>query len=67
LPSRSDGREVDAEHAVSPGGPFLGRSGEAIESRHDPRIVESRSAEPLDKLCFQQSTCNSTGPEIDVT
>jgi len=65
--SCSDGQDIHADDSVSPGGPLLGRSGETIESRHDVRIVEPRRTKHLDELCFQQSACDSTRPEVDVT
>jgi hypothetical protein len=60
-------RQIDAKDAVSLGRPFLGRSGEAVESLEHPDIGEAGRLEDADELCFQQSTGDSTRPEIDVS
>jgi len=63
---RAGGEQIHAADSVPPGGAFLGRSGETIESRDDVRSLETSRRERRNELCFQQSAGNSTGPEIDV-
>ena len=51
---------------MTPCGLLLRGSREAIEPPRDLRVGKARVHERRDKLCFQQSTGDSTGPEIDV-
>ena len=60
-------REIHAHDSIAARRPLLGRSAKAIESTGDGHGAESAGLERLDKLCFQQSAADSTGPEIDVT
>ena len=62
----ADCRQVHAPDAVAARRLLLRRRLEAIESLRDAHVGEARLRERRDKLCFQQSTGDSTGPEIDV-
>ena len=62
----SDRREVHADDAVSARRTFFGGAVEAREPRRDARVGEPGGLKGRDQLCFQQSTGNSTGPQVDV-
>lgn len=53
-------------HAVAPGRALLRGASETVESRDDPNLFESCRFERVDELCLQQSTGDSTGPEVDI-
>jgi len=63
---RAGCEQIHTADPVPPGGAFFGSSGETIESGDDVRSLETSCRERRNELCFQQSACNSTGPEIDV-
>lgn len=64
---RTNRRQVDADDAVASSRPLLRRSRETIETRGDLRLSEAGWFESPDELCFQQSACDSTRPQIDVS
>jgi hypothetical protein len=39
---------------------------EAVELFDDPSIFQSNDSSQLDELCIQQSTADSSGPELGV-
>jgi hypothetical protein len=66
LNPRSDSRQVHADDPVSPCSRFLRGPRKTVESLDDADIVEPRRLERRDKLCFQQSTGDSTCPQVDI-
>ena len=64
---RSHRHEVHADDAVSARRAFFGRAGETREPRRDAGLDKPGGLECADELCFQQSACDSTGPQVDVT
>ena len=64
---RSHRREVHADDAVSARRAFFGGAVETHEPRCSARLDEPGGLKCSDELCFQQSACNSTGPQVDVT
>lgn len=64
---RSHRREVHADDAVSAGRAFFGGAVETREPRRNPRLGEPGGLKCCNELCFQQSACDSTGPQVDVT
>ena len=65
--SRARGRQVDSDDTVPLRRTFLRCTGEAIEPVEHAYPGETGGLEDADELCFQQSTGDSTGPEIDVS
>lgn len=63
---RSHRREVHADDAVSARRTFFGGAVEAREPRRHARLNEPGGLKGRDELCFQQSTGDSTGPQVDV-
>ena len=60
-------RQIHSDNTVSLGRTFFCRSGEAIESAENAYACETGRREDANELCFQQSTGNSTRPEVDVS
>jgi hypothetical protein len=67
LVSRSNRGEVHAHDTIPSGRSLFGGPGKAIESRHDAWLVESRTRKRVNQLCIQQSTGDSTSPEVDIS
>lgn len=63
---RSHRREVHADDAVSARRTFFGGAVEAREPRRDARLNEPGGLKGRDELCFQQSTGDSTSPQVNV-
>jgi len=63
---RANSRKVDAHHPVLARGLLFRRRLEAVESMGNRNVVETRIHERRDKLRIQQSTGDSTGPQINV-
>lgn len=59
-------QQVDADDAVLASGSLLLCSAERVESVRDSRVGESGGLERVSDLCFQQSPCDSTGPQVDI-
>jgi hypothetical protein len=59
-------REIDADDPVPPGSSLLRRRPEAVKAMRNPYVRETRLFERRNQLCFQQSTGDSTGPQIDI-
>ena len=59
-------RQIDANDTVSPRGLLFRRPGKAIEFFGDSDVGKTRVLEHRDQLCVQQSTGDSTGPEVNV-
>ena len=58
--------QVDADDTVAPSG-LLFRCGlKAVEPLGNANVGKARLRERRDKLCFQQSTGDSTGPKVDI-
>ncbi len=64
--SRANGRQIDTHHAVLSRDLFLRRRLETTESVGYAHVGEARIPERRHQLCFQQSTGDSTSPEVDV-
>lgn len=64
---RSHRREVHADDAVSARRAFFGGAVETHEPRCNARLDEPGGLKCPDELCLQQSACDSTGPQVDVT
>lgn len=67
LPSRARCRQIHSNDTVPLGRTFFRSSREAIESIENPYARETGCREGVGELCFQQSTGDSTGPEVDIT
>ena len=65
--SRPRCRQIDCDDTVPLGRTFLGCTGEAIEPVENAHSGETGTLEDADELCFQQSTGDSTGPEVDLS
>jgi hypothetical protein len=65
--SPPDSRQIDAYHTVPPRRPLLRRGRKRIEPLRNAHVFEPGLRERRHKLCFQQSTRDSTGPQIDVS
>ena len=63
----ADGAQVDTDYAVPFRRRFLGRPLETAVPMRDGHVREASSGEDVDDLCFQQSTGDSTGPQVDVS
>ena len=59
-------QQIDAHHAVAAGGFFFRCAGETVEPFGDCDVGEAGVRKRGDKLCFQQSAGDSSGPEIDI-
>jgi hypothetical protein len=64
---RSDSPQIHGEYAIALRCLFLAGSSEAVKVRDHTGLLESRGSKRRDKLCFQQSAGDSTGPEVDVS
>jgi hypothetical protein len=65
--SRARCRQIHSDDTVALGGTFLRCSGEAIEPVEKADSGETGGLEDADELCFQQSTGDSTSPEVDIS
>jgi hypothetical protein len=59
-------RQIHTDDAVPPCGLFFRCRLEAVEPIRDPHVGKARPRERRNQLCFQQSTGDSTGPEVDI-
>src|SRR5262245_18463039 len=66
LTSRLEGAHVEAAGAVRRGRGAERRAGEDVDPRSGVEPDEAGPLDQLGRLCFQQSTGNSTGPEVYV-
>jgi hypothetical protein len=60
-------RQIDSDDSVPLGRTFLGCTGEAIEPIEKAYSRETGGLEDADELCIQQSTGDSTSPQVDVS
>ena len=67
LVSRARCRQIHSDDTVSLGCTVLRCAGEAIEPVENVHPGETGGLEDADELCFQQSTGDSTGPEVDIS
>ena len=58
--------QVHADDRVPPGRAFLRGPAKAIVAMRDRNVDEAGILKQLDELCFQQSACDSTRPEVEV-
>jgi hypothetical protein len=64
--SRARCRQIHSDDTVPFGRALLRCSGKGIEPVEDADPDETGGLEDTDELCFQQSTGDSTGPEVDI-
>ena len=67
MPSQPGCRQTHSNDTVPLSRAFFCRSGEAIELVENAYVRESSSREDANELCFQQSTGDSTRPQVDVS